>query len=114
MFFFFGIRSTDVLSVILKNLKCIHCGQVDTVAAHYVSRHFHVFWIPIFPIGKRAVTTCGHCKQSLTKREMPPEYRTVVEQYEGQARPRIWQFAGLIIFGLIFIVPFIISLIVWA
>lgn len=111
MIFFFGIRQTIVLSVLLANLTCSHCGERNTVSAHFISRHFHFFWIPVFPIGKKVVTVCSHCKQNLREREMPNEYRQVIEQYKPQAKARVWQWSGLLIVGGLFALFFLMGIV---
>lgn len=111
MIFFFGIRSTLVLNILLENLYCSHCGQQNTVSAQFIVRHFHFFWIPIFPIGKKVTTTCSHCKQNFTEREMPGKYRQIIEKYKPQAKARIWQWSGLLIVGSLFALFFLMGII---
>ena len=97
MLFFFGIKGKSVHSELMKGQSCTHCQQEETTYANFISRYFHLFWIPVFPVGKKAVSVCSHCKQVLTKKEMPAEYRTVVKQLKSSAKIPVWHFSGLII-----------------
>lgn len=99
MLFFFGTGSTHLGTMVLPNLTCTHCGKVESVTASVFSRYFHLFWIPVFPIGKMSVTVCQHCKQSLRTNEMPAEYRTPVLAYQAQARTPLTNFALLLLLG---------------
>ena len=105
MLFFFGVKGKSVHSELIKDQACMHCQQRDTTYANFISRYFHLFWIPVFPVGKKAVSVCSHCKQALAKKEMPVEYRTAVKNLKSKAKIPVWHFSGLII-GVILILFF--------
>lgn len=41
---------------------CPYCRQQNSMTANVYMRYAHVWYIPIFPVGKRLVATCSHCK----------------------------------------------------
>jgi hypothetical protein len=111
MIFFFGTRSKAILTILLNNLECCYCKQRDTIFLSIVSTYAHLFWIPLFPVGKKKFTVCSHCRQTLADKQMPPEYITAIFQENIAAKTPVWQFAGLIIIGCLITIPFIFSII---
>ena len=106
MLFFFGIKGKSIHSELMKGQICTHCQQQETTYANFISRYVHFFWIPVFPVGKKAVSVCSHCKQALAKKEMPTEYRTAVKKIKPNAKIPVWYYSGLII-GALFILFFL-------
>lgn len=100
MLFFFGIKGSSVHSELMMNKVCTYCQQQDTTYANFISRYFHFFWIPVFPVGKKAVSVCSHCKQTLNKKEMPEEYRIAAKELKSKAQIPVRHFSGLILVGL--------------
>ena len=58
-------------------------------------KHAHIFWIPLFPIGKKGLSQCQHCKQVLEVKQMPDTVRRDYEQLKHDTKGPLWQFAGL-------------------
>ncbi|QNK63246.1 zinc-ribbon domain-containing protein [Pedobacter sp. PAMC26386] len=109
MIFFFGTRSKAILTILLKNLECLYCKQTDTVFLNIISTYAHLFWIPLFPVGKKKFTVCSHCRQTLAENQMPMEYKAAIAQENINAKVPVWQFAGLIIIGCLIVVPILFS-----
>ncbi len=76
-----------------------------------ISRHAHLFWIPLFPVSKKGYAVCTHCKQTLDEQRMPVNYREAVGALKSKAKTPVWQFSGLIILGIVVVVPMLIALI---
>jgi len=96
----FGTRNKAISQETFQG-KCMHCGQVATVQFVVVQRYAHVFWIPFFPIGKKGVSICSHCKQTLTVKEFNDEYREFYNQVKQNRRPPFYMYSGLILLGLL-------------
>jgi hypothetical protein len=101
MIFFFGVKGKSVHNELLTDQECTHCGQINTTYVNFTSRYVHCFWIPLFPIGKKAFTYCSHCKQTLSQKEMPVVYKSAVEQHKANAQTPVWHYSGLLIFCLL-------------
>jgi hypothetical protein len=54
-----------------------------------------VFWIPLFPFTKTAVSECGNCKQVLKQSEMPSSLQPTYTTLKSQSKTPFWTFAGL-------------------
>lgn len=110
MIFFFGTRNTTILTEYIRNLTCIHCNNENTIYVAVISSHFHVFWIPIFPVSKNVYTVCQHCQQTFVEPKMPDTYRAAVRGYRMVAKAPVWQYFGLIVIGVCLAVPAIIGI----
>jgi len=96
MIFFFGIRSTLIGYLQLSALACPSCKNTDQLTAYYFSKHFHVFWIPIFPVGKTGAVVCGHCKYNMSVAQMSKEIGIPYLEGMKHMKPKLWQYSGLI------------------
>lgn len=94
MIFFFGTRSTQVAAQQAKT-NCAYCQQ-EAVWLFVYQHYFHIFWIPVFPLWKSTVSSCGHCKQTLTKKAFLPELQEDYIKVKQQAKTPWWTFSLLI------------------
>ncbi len=84
---------------------CPSCGTQGSLKLFVFRRHAHIFWIPMFPIGKKGMSQCQHCKNVLHTKEMPVSVRKEYDVLKNKAKGPIWQFTGL---GMLIII------IIWA
>jgi hypothetical protein len=94
MIFFFGTRSTQIAAH-QAQVSCSHCQQ-DAVWLFMYQHYFHIFWIPVFPLWKSTVSSCGHCKQTLTKKAFLPELQEDYLKIKQHAKTPWWTFFLLI------------------
>jgi len=99
----FGIRSM-LLHQFLIAQNCGNCNKAETVHIYVFQKYFHIFWVPVFPIGQRTVSQCTFCKQVLELNQMPASYSDAVNDIKQQAKTPWWAFIGLGVIGLIFLV----------
>ncbi|HEY3406526.1 MAG TPA: hypothetical protein VGK59_24225 [Ohtaekwangia sp.] len=97
----YGSRPVHLKSAQPPSLVCPHCGQTGTTFISAYSKHAHIFWIPLFPIGRVGVSQCQHCKQALNEAGMPHELKREYTTLKAETRVPIWQFAGLGVIGLL-------------
>ena len=77
------------------NETCSGCGTPNSLLMTVFQRYAHVFWIPVFPIGKVGVSQCSHCKQVLQKKEFSRNLSTSYEALKSKTKTPIWSFSGL-------------------
>lgn len=80
------------------NCQCPFCGKENMLAVLPYQKSFHIYWIPMFPIGKEFFVLCKSCGQ-----EAPNHYiGGITTDIKKQAKTPITSFIGLfIILGLV-------------
>ncbi|EMR03722.1 zinc ribbon domain-containing protein [Cesiribacter andamanensis] len=96
---FYGTKATPVGVYKAERLKCQNCGEDNKVQFEVYARYFHLYWIPTFPLGKVAVSTCQHCKHALDHKQFgaDQQYQYAYERVKGQTSTPKWHFAGLLL-----------------
>ncbi len=84
--------------------NCPNCGEQGGLKIHTFRRHVHIFWIPLFPIGKKSVTECTACNTEIKKKMMAEPLRLEVQYYRKNAKGPLWQFSGLALIFILVIV----------
>ncbi|MEO6819637.1 MAG: zinc-ribbon domain-containing protein [Ginsengibacter sp.] len=75
--------------------NCPDCGTFGSIDMHVFQKYAHVFWIPVFPIGKTGVSQCDHCKKVLKLKEMPANLKNVYTDLKARSKAPIWVYSGL-------------------
>ena len=96
---FFGTGSANIATVKAKNTVCQYCKTDNTIFINIYRRHAHVFWIPVFPLGKSGSSYCSHCKEVLSPKQMPENLKRQYKNSKGNAKGPLWQFSGLVVFA---------------
>ncbi|WP_299314284.1 zinc-ribbon domain-containing protein [uncultured Aquimarina sp.] len=91
----YGSKAVHIKSEQSKKSICISCGTQGSLTLSVFRRHAHIFWIPLFPIGKKGMSQCQHCKNVLKTKEMPEPIRKEYDILKNKAKGPIWQFTGL-------------------
>lgn len=97
----FGGRASNIGNFDIPNSKCEYCEEGNTQRISVFGKYAHIFWIPTFPIGKKAVAECTHCKRTIEQKEFPPELKKLYQENKSKAKRPIWHWLGLGIFGLL-------------
>lgn len=99
----FGTRAVHLNTAILNKTTCESCNQTGTIRMSIFRKHFHLFWIPIFPVGKTGRSECTHCKLVQKPAEMSNALIQKYYELKTIAKGPIWQYLGIfliIIFGI--------------
>jgi hypothetical protein len=91
----YGSKASHIATENL-NETCSGCGTPNAIQMSVFQRYAHVFWIPLFPIGKVGVTQCSHCKQVLQKKEFSRNLSTSYEVMKSKTKTPVWTFSGLV------------------
>ena len=90
----YGRRATVLKTQVLFE-PCPNCRTTNSVQITVYQRYAHIFWIPMFPIGKTGVSVCVNCRQVLKLKEMPSGLRLAYDNLKADTRIPIWHFSGL-------------------
>src|SRR5688572_13100984 len=96
----FGSNASELAQLPLEE-RCHNCGTSNSLRLHIMQKWAHVFWIPVFPLGKSGATECSHCKQVLRNDEFSLQQFDQFEQAKKQVRTSWWTFTGLGLFFLL-------------
>lgn len=88
---------------------CINCEELNSINMFVVQRYAHIYWIPLFPVAKKAVSQCTSCNHVLEKAQFPEKYKSDYEDLKFTAKTPTWMFAGLGIIAVIIVAAFITS-----
>jgi hypothetical protein len=102
----YGSRSKELIKDVLSD-QCPNCGKQNSIDMHVFQKYAHIFWIPIFPMGKTGVCQCDHCKQVLTLKEMPASLVISYENLKARAKTPVWMFSGLALLAVLITIGFI-------
>ncbi|WP_109302119.1 zinc-ribbon domain-containing protein [Aquimarina sp. AU474] len=91
----YGGKAVHLKSVQSKTGICPSCKTQGSLLISVFRKHAHVFWIPLFPIGKKGISQCQHCKNVLKTNEMPKPIKREYDNLKNRTKGPIWQFSGL-------------------
>jgi len=94
----YGSRSSRLTSFASRRAVCPNCSNQNTIHFSFYSRHVHIFWIPMFPIGKFGESQCSHCKQSLSYAKMPNDWKQEYKALKENVKTPFWKYTGLALF----------------
>lgn len=99
----YGSKAVHLKSAQSTALACPKCGTTGSLVFSVFRRHAHIFWIPLFPIGKVTVCQCQHCQAVMKSGEMIGDVRKQARLFANSAKGPIWQFAGLAIIAILIV-----------
>ncbi len=98
----YGSRGKHLHSEETNPIHCSHCqGQRKHTISVY-GRYAHIFWIPFFPLGKKGVSECNHCKITLAPKEMNEQLKLAFQNAKKNTKTPIWFWSLLLIIVLLF------------
>lgn len=97
----YGSKAVHVKSTQPKTITCPSCGTKGSLVLSLYRKHAHIFWIPLFPIGKKGVSQCQHCKNVLEYKDMPAPIKEEFKILKSEAKGPIWQYAGLVLIAIL-------------
>ncbi len=106
----YGTKGKHIHSEETDLIQCSHCQEQRKHTISIYGRYAHIFWIPFFPIGKKGVSECNHCKMTLAPKDMNESLKFAFQNVEKNAKRPITHWLLLIIIGVLFIAPMITSI----
>jgi len=97
----FGLRTSKIGTYQMQNSECSYCEKTNSFNITEYGRYFYVFWIPLFPVGRKIFSECEHCKQTIRKKDFDPKLKNEYNQNKLKSKRPIWHWTGLILFTLL-------------
>lgn len=96
---FYGTKASNIKNGQINNINCPHCETNTSMIYSVFGKYAHIYWIPIFPIGKVIATECNNCKKTFEYKELTPEIKSKLdrEKEKEHVKTPIWMFSGLFI-----------------
>jgi len=82
----YGSRGKHLHSEETDLIHCLHCQEQRKHTIGRYGRYAHVFWIPFFPLGKKGVSECNHCKITLAPKEMNEQLKLAFQNAKKTRR----------------------------
>lgn len=93
----YGTNGTHYATEPLAGATCPACHAPEALQVGLVSRYAHIYWVPLFPYQKVAVTQCLHCQANWSEKELAPTLAPTVRAVKQRSRAPFWTWAGLAI-----------------
>lgn len=90
----YGTKSTKLVVEPIGN-QCLNCQTNHIIDIHVFQKYAHLFWLPLFPIGKTGASQCNHCKQVLRQKDMPASLKLSFYNIKAKTKTPIWTWTGL-------------------
>ena len=105
---FYGSKASKLGDVNVSGTTCSFCGADSNQHVSIFGKYAHLYWIPMFPIGKTAVSECHLCRHTAPQKEFPADLKQKYVALSGDIKRPAWHWSGLgIISVLILIFGFI-------
>lgn len=95
---FYGTKGHHLKSEKISNIECSYCKKQTSHTVSIFAKYAYLYWIPFFPMGKKAISECDNCKQTLALKDMNEQLK---QAYYNKVKPHvktpIWHWSGLAI-----------------
>lgn len=92
----YGYNSKNINSVELPNERPESCGD-SGVTIVLQARYVHIFWVPVFSIGRHTVAVCHENGNELKKKHYTKRMKEEIDLMKDMSKVPIYHFAGLAI-----------------
>jgi hypothetical protein len=94
---FYGTKGAHLKSEKISGVKCSHCEQQTSYTASIFGRYAYLYWIPVFPLSKKGVAECDHCKITLEPKQMDAQLRMKYDNVNRNVKTPITYWIGSLI-----------------
>ncbi|SNZ01766.1 zinc-ribbon domain-containing protein [Flagellimonas pacifica] len=101
-----GLKLVYLGALKIENFKCSYCENNKAQNIVEFGNCFHIFWIPMFPLGRKTFMECDHCKRTIMKSEFDHELKKSYYENESKLRRPLWHWSGLV-FVILIVIYFI-------
>lgn len=97
---FYGVRASKIGAITAKNSTCEYCFDNEEHRISVFGKYFHIFWIPVFPVGKVATAECTKCLKTVEQKEFSKEIKDQYQSKIGEVKRPKTHWIGLMLIGL--------------
>jgi len=92
---FYGSKGVHLHTEQVSGVKCSHCEQTSSHTVSIYGKYAHIYWIPFFPLGKKGISECNHCKATFEPKEMSESLKLAHKNVKGNVKTPIWHWSGI-------------------
>ena len=81
---------------------CEECGRAELIGVRGF-RYFHLFWLPVIPLGSTHAVVCGHCQHTQLGKEISQAHKAAAKVANDSVNRPIWHFIGPVLLTLIIV-----------
>lgn len=104
----YGSKGTVLAGESVK-CNCPNCEAQNSIQMYIAQRYAHVYWIPLFPTKKSAISECNNCKQVLDQKDFPHSFDRAHDTLKSNTKAPWWTYIGVILIGVLIVVGVITS-----
>lgn len=106
----FGSKASNIGHFEVPNSKCAYCENESTQRISVFGKYAHIFWIPFFPMGRKAFAECTHCKRTIDQKDFSPTLSQLYQENKFKAKRPLYHWLGLGIIGAFMLLTTIIGI----
>lgn len=98
----YGTKGAHLKSAKVNGIKCNNCNEQTTHNISVFGKYFYVYWIPLFPLGKKVISECNNCKVTYERKAMNDQLKLAADNVKRDTKtPLTYWIGSLIIAALI-------------
>ncbi|MFK8061157.1 MAG: hypothetical protein AB8B78_13845 [Polaribacter sp.] len=98
---FYGTKGSHIHTEKTNGIKCDNCNEIVPHTISIYGKYGYLYWVPVFPMSKKAFTECTNCKVTLDFKGMNEKLRHASADAKRKAKTPIWYWSGLAIIALL-------------
>ncbi|ADV50677.1 hypothetical protein Celal_3412 [Cellulophaga algicola DSM 14237] len=104
---FYGTKGTHLHSERKSGIKCDNCNENTVHNLSVYGKYAYLYWIPVFPMGRKSFSECTNCKVTLEQNGMNEKLKNASKEVSKNTKTPIWYWSGLgIILAIIGVIIF--------
>ena len=98
---FYGSNSSHLKTKLTRQIPCANCNDSAKFNVEVYGKYAHLYWIPIFPIGKTGGAVCSNCNTVFEPKQMDHNLKIEYQNVKEEAKTPIKHFSALFLIVLI-------------
>ncbi|QWX85461.1 zinc-ribbon domain-containing protein [Cellulophaga sp. HaHaR_3_176] len=98
---FYGTKGSHLFSERKNGIKCDNCNEITAHNISVYGKYAYIYWIPFFPMSKKAFSECTNCSATLDVNGMNGKLKSAATEVKNNTKTPIWYWSGLAIIAVL-------------
>ena len=98
---FYGTKGSHLNNERKGGIKCDNCNEITNHNISVYGKYGYLYWIPVFPMGKKVFSECSNCKVTNDFKQMNEKLKDASADVKRNTKTPIWYWSGLGIIALL-------------